>query len=188
MEIIGEWGQYVSGSWETYSLVLGYWYDQDPSAEYSFPRSDFRSLDEPDWWAANQQWLGAFSIPKAIFFESYIFYNSGIWETGATYDWEGEIGHISDSYEYYFSYYDPNTRPHFVNDFVVPEGDAPGWWADASGLLGAYSEAKKAFMESVFAKDYKEWWDKTAPTLTKDDWPDCQPVDRGLQESRKTRV
>ena len=165
-EKVGAWDQWTN--WEQYSLVLGYWYDEGRKAgeSYSFPRTDFRSLGEPKWWAANQQWLGVFSIPKAIFFEQAVFWGTSIWETGAIQIWEENMSRIKQQYQNYF--YNPQTQPWFADDFVVPAGTAPSWWAYASGYLGAYSEAKKTFMEGVLGKDNKEWWEKEAPYVK--DW------------------
>ena len=163
-EKVGAWDQWTN--WEMYSLVLGYYYDQDPDAGYSFLRTDFRSLEEPDWWATYQQWLGVFSIPKAIFFEQGLYLGTGIWETGASYPWEGQMSYIKQQYKYYF--YNPQTQPYFEDDFVVPASAAPSWWAEASGYLGAYSEAKKEFLQTFFKDEKGEWWEKEAPGI--DDW------------------
>ena len=164
-EKVGAWDQWTN--WEMYSLVLGYYYDQDPDAGYSFLRTDFRSLTEPDWWATYQQWLGVFSIPKAIFFEQGLYLGTGIWETGASYPWEAQMSFIKQQYKYYF--YNPQTQPYFEDDFVVPASAAPSWWAEASGYLGAYSETKKEFLQTFFKDEKGEWWDKEAPYI-KEDW------------------
>ena len=162
-ENLGMWDAYTN--WEWSSLTLGYYYDLNPEAEYSFSRSDFRTLKQPDWWEANAQCLGKFSIPKAIFFEQSIFYGTSIWNDGATYDWAGNISYIKEQYQYYF--YNPQAQPWFEDDFTVPEAVAPKWWENWSGYLGAYSDEKKAFMQWVFKDDKGEWWDKEASAV---DW------------------
>ncbi len=163
---LGDYELYMSMSWEWLALYLNYYYEngdyftENPDAETFL--NDFRTVDQQDWWAANEQWLGVFSVPKAMYFE-FLYGGSFIWSNGTNYVWKEQMSFLNGSLAGYFSGTTP-TPPSFENDFYQDASGAPGWWNSA--FLGAYSEEKKAFMESIYdqAGDGK-WWEEEAPLM-----------------------
>lgn len=159
---LGDYGMYMSMSWDWLSLYLSYYYEQTAPHEFA---NDFRRMTQPDWWEPNAQYLGEWSIPKALMIEW--MNGSFIWQNGSAYNWQEQVVWLIGDYDRYFSTTVP-TPPAFENDFSVPqeEGGEPNWWQYASPYWGAYSEEKKQFLIDFFDPDGKEdWWNKTAPTM-----------------------
>lgn len=161
------WSEWTN--WELKSLELGYYYDiyfeENPDAE-SFDFS-FRTVVQPDWWAANEQYLGRFSVEKAIFMEDY-YYGSIIWTDGGNRDWATEVGYLVSNLAYYVTR--QPAPPYFEDDFYRPA--QPAWWDKASGYLGKYSDAKKVFLQNFFKDEKGEWWDKEAANVKWEDYVD----------------
>ena len=162
-EYLGDYDMYMDGTpgWDWLSLYLSYYYEQTAPHEFA---NDFRQMTQPDWWDANAQYLGEWSIPKALMIEW--MNGSFIWQNGSAYNWGEQVVWLISDYDRYFSTTVPEPPYFDKNEFKAPvvEGGEPTWWSNASRFLGAYSDAKKEFLISYFDPDGKnDWWNKEAP-------------------------